>query len=115
MFMHLWPCPCDLCKLLQFSIFQTSAPCLHLQRSGRQLRDAALEQQDLAQAEAQRRATRRCRLALVSPPHVLHILTLGKLAVRQDGDPEGISLVTSAAVISITFSARDASHPARPL
>lgn len=113
--MHLWPCPCGLCKLPQVCIFQTSAPCLRLQWSGRQLREAALEQQDLAQAEAQRRATRRCCLALALPPHVLHVLALGKLAVRQDGDAEGISLITRAVVISIAFLATDASHPARPL
>lgn len=94
--MHLWPCPCDLCKLPQLCIFQTSAPCWHLQWSGRQLREAVLEQQDPAQAEAQRRATQRCRLALILPPHVLHILALGNMAVRMDGDPEGISPITHA-------------------
>ncbi|TWW77242.1 hypothetical protein D4764_12G0006320 [Takifugu flavidus] len=47
------------------------------QWSGRQLREAALEQQDLAQTEAQRRATGRSRLALVLPPPVLRVLMLG--------------------------------------
>lgn len=69
--MHLWPLP-------PFCMFQASASCLAPQRSGRQLREAALEQQDAAQAEAQGRATRRGRLALVLPLRVLHVLTLGK-------------------------------------
>lgn len=50
-----------------------------VQWSGRQLRGAAMELQDAAQADAQRRAAQRSHLALILPPHVLHILTLGKL------------------------------------
>ncbi len=53
---------------------------LQVQWSGRHLREAAIELQDSAQAEAQRRAAQRSVLALILPPHVLHILTLGKLA-----------------------------------
>lgn len=55
-----------------------------VQWSGRHLRDAAMELQDSVQAEAQRRAAQRSHLALVLPPHVLNILTLGKLAVKLD-------------------------------
>ncbi|XP_078140393.1 uncharacterized protein LOC144539411 [Centroberyx gerrardi] len=43
----------------------------------RQLREAAVELQESAQSEAQRRAAQRSHLALLLPPHVLHILTLG--------------------------------------
>lgn len=52
---------------------------LQVQWSGRQLKEAAMELQDSAQAEAQRRAAQRSHLALILPPHVLDILTLGKL------------------------------------
>lgn len=52
---------------------------LQVQWSGRQLREAAMELQDSAQTEAQRRAARCSHLALILPPHVLHILTQGKL------------------------------------
>lgn len=79
------PFACGLWKLPLLCIFQTFASSLALQWSGRQLRDAALEQQDLARTEAQRRATGRSRLALVLPPPVLRVLMLGKLAGRQDG------------------------------
>ncbi|GLD57322.1 uncharacterized protein AKAME5_000956100 [Lates japonicus] len=48
-----------------------------VQWSGRQLREAAVELQDSAQTEAQRRASQRSHLALILPLHVLHILTLG--------------------------------------
>ncbi|XP_040902498.1 uncharacterized protein LOC121187356 [Toxotes jaculatrix] len=48
-----------------------------VQWSGRQLREAAAELQDSSQVEAQRRAAQHSHLALVLPPHVLHILTLG--------------------------------------
>lgn len=40
----------------------------------------ATELQRSAQAEAQRRVTQGCRLALVLPAYVLDVLTLGKLA-----------------------------------
>ncbi|KAF7198972.1 putative LOC107380336-like protein [Nothobranchius furzeri] len=45
--------------------------------SGKQLRDVATELQDSAQTEVQRRAAQRSYLALILPPHVLHILTFG--------------------------------------
>ncbi|CAJ1065477.1 uncharacterized protein si:dkey-103g5.4 isoform X1 [Xyrichtys novacula] len=48
-----------------------------VQWSGRQLREAAVELQDSAQSETQRRAAQQSHLALILPPHVLHILTLG--------------------------------------
>lgn len=66
---------------LHFSCSNTLCTCtlLQVQWSGKQLREAAIELQDSAQTEAQRRASQRYHLALVLPPHVLHILTLGKL------------------------------------
>ncbi|XP_071353450.1 uncharacterized protein [Trachinotus anak] len=48
-----------------------------VQWSGRQLREAVVELQDSSQTEAQRRAAQHSHLALILPPHVLHILTLG--------------------------------------
>ncbi|KAM7399476.1 hypothetical protein PAMP_018747 [Pampus punctatissimus] len=48
-----------------------------VQWSGRQLREAAVELQDSAQTETQRRAAQCSHLALILPPHILHILTLG--------------------------------------
>lgn len=59
-----------------------------------------MELQDSAQIEAQRRATQRCHLALVLPPHVLHILTLGKLAGRMKS-MEGIRLMTCVIFIAL--------------
>ncbi|KAM7413322.1 hypothetical protein PAMA_020625 [Pampus argenteus] len=47
-----------------------------VQWSGRQLREAAVELQDSAQTETQRRAAQCSHLALILPPHILHILTL---------------------------------------
>ncbi|XP_039987565.1 uncharacterized protein si:dkey-103g5.4 isoform X3 [Xiphias gladius] len=48
-----------------------------VQWSGGQLREAAVELQDSSQTEAQRRAAQHSHLALILPPHVFHILTLG--------------------------------------
>ncbi|KAJ4935626.1 hypothetical protein JOQ06_017157 [Pogonophryne albipinna] len=48
-----------------------------VQWSGRQLNEAALELQESAQNEAQRRVAQHTQLALILPPHVLDILTLG--------------------------------------
>lgn len=76
--MHLWPCPSA-----HVHVALSSASSLAPQWSGRQLREAALEQQDAAQAEAQRRAARRGRLALVLPARVLRVLTLGKRRHRR--------------------------------
>ncbi|KAI9538610.1 hypothetical protein NQZ68_012262 [Dissostichus eleginoides] len=45
--------------------------------SGRQLNEAAVELQESAQNEAQRRVAQHTQLALILPPHVLDILTLG--------------------------------------
>ncbi|XP_029303072.1 uncharacterized protein LOC115018281 isoform X2 [Cottoperca gobio] len=50
---------------------------VQVQWSGRQLKEAAVELQDSAQAEVQRRAAQSSHLALILPPHVSHILTLG--------------------------------------
>ncbi|XP_038154475.1 uncharacterized protein si:dkey-103g5.4 [Cyprinodon tularosa] len=47
------------------------------QWSGKHLKEAATELQDIAQTEVQRRAAQRSFLALVLPSHVLHILTCG--------------------------------------
>ncbi|KAM4627455.1 uncharacterized protein ACJ7VT_002401 isoform 1-T1 [Polymixia lowei] len=44
----------------------------------RQLREAVVELQDSAQREAQRRAAQCSHLALLLPPHILHILTQGE-------------------------------------
>ncbi|CAK6968135.1 uncharacterized protein si:dkey-103g5.4 isoform X2 [Scomber scombrus] len=65
----------DILSDLDSALFK----CLfrQVQWSGRHLRDAAMELQDSVQAEAQRRAAQRSHLALVLPPHVLNILTLG--------------------------------------
>lgn len=66
---------------LYFFVFQVLVcALLQVQWSGRQLREAAMELQDSAQTEAQRRAAQCSHLALILPPHVLHILTQGKLA-----------------------------------
>ncbi|XP_047191720.1 uncharacterized protein si:dkey-103g5.4 isoform X2 [Scophthalmus maximus] len=48
-----------------------------VQRSGTQLREAAVELQESAQAEAQRRAAQHSHLALILPPYVSYILTQG--------------------------------------
>ncbi|KAK1900668.1 ABC transporter G family member 28 [Dissostichus eleginoides] len=48
-----------------------------VQWSGRQLNEAAVELQESAQNEAQRRVAQHTQLALILPPHVLDILTLG--------------------------------------
>lgn len=73
MCLHFSGSNCKACTLLQ------------VQWSGTQLREAAAELQDSAQTEAQRRAAQHSRLALILPPHVLHILTLGKLAGKLAG------------------------------
>ncbi|XP_030261233.1 uncharacterized protein LOC115574093 isoform X5 [Sparus aurata] len=68
----------DLDSALFHCLFRvTEANSSQVQWSGRQLRGAAMELQDAAQADAQRRAAQRSHLALILPPHVLHILTLG--------------------------------------
>ncbi|XP_042270426.1 uncharacterized protein si:dkey-103g5.4 [Thunnus maccoyii] len=63
--------------LLQYPFRVTEDNSYQVQWSGRQLREAAVELQDSAQTEAQRRAAQHSHLALILPPHVLHILTLG--------------------------------------
>lgn len=81
-FLDLVFCLCryaNMClSLLKFQV----CTLLQVHWSGRQLREAAVELQDAAQAEAQRRAAQHSHLALILPPHVLHILTLGKLACK---------------------------------
>ncbi|XP_059188168.1 uncharacterized protein si:dkey-103g5.4 isoform X2 [Centropristis striata] len=68
----------DLDSALFQSLFRVAeANSYQVQWSGRQLREAAVELQDSAQTEAQRRAAQRAHLALILPPHVLNILTLG--------------------------------------
>ncbi|XP_038549320.1 uncharacterized protein si:dkey-103g5.4 [Micropterus salmoides] len=68
----------DLDSALYQCLFRvTEVNSYRVQWSGKQLREAAIELQDSAQTEAQRRASQRYHLALVLPPHVLHILTLG--------------------------------------
>ncbi|XP_060928461.1 uncharacterized protein si:dkey-103g5.4 [Limanda limanda] len=64
--------------LLQYLVRVTEVKSSQqLQWSGRQLREAAVELQESSQAEAQRRAAQHSHLALMLPPHVLHILTQG--------------------------------------
>lgn len=51
-----------------------------------------MELHDAAETEAQRRAAQRSYLALILPPHVLHILTLGKKCLtrwQNKGKQEG--------------------------
>ncbi|XP_060902571.1 uncharacterized protein si:dkey-103g5.4 [Labrus mixtus] len=68
----------DLDSPLYQCLFKaTQANSYQVQWSGRQRREAAAELQDSAQTEAQRRATQHSHLALILPPHVLRILTLG--------------------------------------
>ncbi|XP_069003414.1 uncharacterized protein [Embiotoca jacksoni] len=72
----------DFLTDLDSTLFQclfgvTEANSYQVQWSGRQLRETAVELQDSAQTEAQRRAAQHSHLALILPPHVLHILTLG--------------------------------------
>ncbi|XP_008294523.1 uncharacterized protein LOC103368058 [Stegastes partitus] len=72
----------DILTDLDSALFQclfriTETNSYQVQWSGRQLKEAAVELQDSAQTEAQRRAAQHAHLALILPPHVLHILTLG--------------------------------------
>ncbi|TDH14924.1 hypothetical protein EPR50_G00025880 [Perca flavescens] len=79
---HQRPREEDILSDLDSALFQclfrvTEANSYQVQWSGRQLREAAVDLQDSAQTEAQRRAAQRSHLALILPSHVLHILTLG--------------------------------------
>ncbi|XP_037632372.1 uncharacterized protein si:dkey-103g5.4 [Sebastes umbrosus] len=72
----------DILSDLDSGLFQclfrvAEANSYEVQWSGRQLKEAAVELQDSAQTETQRRAAQCSHLALILPPHVLHILTLG--------------------------------------
>ncbi|XP_044059103.1 uncharacterized protein si:dkey-103g5.4 isoform X2 [Siniperca chuatsi] len=72
----------DILSDLDSALFQclfrvTEANSYQVQWSARQLREGAVELQDSAQMEAQRRVVQHSHLALILPPHVLHILTLG--------------------------------------
>ncbi|KAM6933261.1 uncharacterized protein FYW49_001628 [Xenentodon cancila] len=72
----------DILTDLDGALFQcllriTDASSDQVQWVGKQLREATMELQDAAQTEAQRRAAQRSCLALILPPHVLHILTFG--------------------------------------
>ncbi|CAG6003331.1 unnamed protein product [Menidia menidia] len=72
----------DILTDLDSAVFQclfraTNTNSYQIQWSARQLREASVELQDAAQAEAQRRAAQRSYLAMILPSHVLHILTLG--------------------------------------
>ncbi|XP_067362811.1 uncharacterized protein [Channa argus] len=82
----------DILSDLDSALFQcvfrvTEVNSSQVQWSGGQLRGAALELQDSAQSEAQRRASQHSHLALILPPHVLHILTLGD---REEWDQQCI-------------------------
>ncbi|XP_029372796.1 uncharacterized protein LOC115052674 isoform X2 [Echeneis naucrates] len=75
-----WMClfVCKYKKSAPLSLFQVKVSILQqVQWSGRQLREAVLELRDSSETEAQRRAAQHYPLALIVPPHVLHILTLG--------------------------------------
>nr|XP_013765910.1 PREDICTED: uncharacterized protein LOC102208545 [Pundamilia nyererei] len=75
----------DLDSTLSQCFFRvTDVNSYQAQWSGKQLREAAMELQDSAQTEAQRRAAQHSRLALILPPLVLHILTLGQLFGKLD-------------------------------
>lgn len=68
-----------------------------------------MELQDSAQTEAQRRAAQHSRLALILPPLVLHILTLGQLFGKLVGVNEStkeIIVMTCSALIFIAFQRR---------
>ncbi|XP_054884666.1 uncharacterized protein LOC129359222 [Poeciliopsis prolifica] len=68
----------DLDSALCQHLFSVSDANSHqVQWSGKQLKEAAVELQDTAQNEVQRRAAQCSFLALVLPPHVLSILTCG--------------------------------------
>ncbi|KAM3615726.1 uncharacterized protein V6R79_006907 [Siganus canaliculatus] len=68
----------DLDSVLCQNLFRvTEDKSCQVQWSGRQLREAAVELQEWAQAEAQRRAAQSSHLALNLPAHVLHLLTQG--------------------------------------
>ncbi|XP_041654027.1 uncharacterized protein si:dkey-103g5.4 [Cheilinus undulatus] len=72
----------DILSDLDSALFQclfkaTEANSYQVPWSGRQLKEAAMELQESAQTEAQRRAAQHSNLALILPPHVLHILSLG--------------------------------------
>lgn len=86
-----------------------SCSLFQAQWSGKQLREAAMELQDSAQMEAQRRAAQHSRLALILPPLVLHILTLGKSFGKLVGMNEStkeIIVMTCSALIFIAFQSR---------
>ncbi|KAK7882559.1 hypothetical protein WMY93_028733 [Mugilogobius chulae] len=65
----------DILSDLDSSLSQCVSDTQSYQWSVRSLREATLEMLQLSQAEAQRRTAG--HLALILPPHVLHILTLG--------------------------------------
>ncbi|XP_068440228.1 uncharacterized protein si:dkey-103g5.4 isoform X2 [Clinocottus analis] len=72
----------DVLSDLDSALFQclfgvTETKSYQVQWTGRQLKEAAVELQDSAQTEAQRRAAQSSLLALILPPHVSHILSLG--------------------------------------
>ncbi|XP_075892174.1 uncharacterized protein LOC142895202 [Nelusetta ayraudi] len=67
----------DLLSDLDSALVQCVAEANSSQWCGGQLREVATELQRSAQAEAQRRVTQGCRLALVLPAYVLDALTLG--------------------------------------
>ncbi|XP_022055821.2 uncharacterized protein si:dkey-103g5.4 isoform X1 [Acanthochromis polyacanthus] len=72
----------DILTDLDSALFQclfraTEANSHQVQWSGRQLKEAAVELQDSAQTEAQRRVVQHSHLSLILPPHVLRVLTLG--------------------------------------
>ncbi|XP_036006035.1 uncharacterized protein si:dkey-103g5.4 [Fundulus heteroclitus] len=63
--------------LLQHLHRVTDVDSHQVQWSAKQLKEAAIEMQDAALTEVQRKAAQRSSLALVLPPHVLDILTCG--------------------------------------
>lgn len=111
-----WLCACVfLCASMQICASTFHMPIITLLQvpwSRRQLKEAAMELQDLAQTEAQRRAAQRSHLALILPPHVLHILTLGKLAgkLAEWRAWRKITLMTCPAVTFIACQKRETLH-----
>lgn len=108
-YVHAFGFLVSLCKYVHLFLIHSVCTLFQAQWSGKQLREAAMELQDSAQTEAQRRAAQHSRLALILPPLVLHILTLGQLFGKLVGVNEStkeIIVMTCSALIFIAFQRR---------
>lgn len=72
------PFMCQYVNMCLQDVLYSLCFLLQVQWPGRQLREAAVELQESAQTEAQRRAVQHSHLSLILPPHLLRILTQGK-------------------------------------